>query len=41
VFYEVTDGRLNDTFATVETVLSKSMKANPVVEKALAERSGR
>ncbi|MDP2007165.1 MAG: methyl-accepting chemotaxis protein [Rubrivivax sp.] len=38
VFYEVTDARLNDTFATVETMLSQSMQANPVVEKALAER---
>ena len=38
VFYEVTDARLNDTFATVETMLSQSMQANPAVEKALAER---
>jgi methyl-accepting chemotaxis protein len=38
VFYEVTDARLNDTFTTVETMLQQSMQANPVVEKALAER---
>jgi methyl-accepting chemotaxis protein len=38
VFYEVTEARLNDTFGGVETMLSQSMKANPVVEKALAER---
>ena len=38
VFYEVTDARLNDTFNGVETMLAQSMQANPVVEKALAER---
>ncbi len=38
VFYEVTEARLNDTFGGVETMLAQSMKANPVVEKALAER---
>ncbi len=38
VFYEVTDARLNDTFSGVETLLSQSMKANPVAEKALGER---
>ena len=37
VFYEVTEARLNDTFGSVENMLSQSMKANPEVEKQLSK----
>jgi methyl-accepting chemotaxis protein len=37
VFYEVTEARLNDTFGNVENMLSRSMKANPEVEKQLSK----
>ncbi len=37
VFYEVTEARLNDTFGTVESMLSQAMKTNPEVERRLSQ----
>jgi methyl-accepting chemotaxis protein len=35
VFYAVTEARLNDTFGGVETMLSQSMRINPMVRQVL------